>query len=211
MSDKPVWPRGKPIPSFESYADEVKFWHSYDFDDGGEGWEEVPKACPCPQCRKPVDIGPTPPDQCRHCMMLATEAASDDLLIYCFGHEGQYHEFGDSDWSGETAKRWAKANKVLRRAWEPPSAGAAHGLGFAPGEHEEAVEDYEFDVRFNANLTDSLAVLLRRVLKDGEARDRAEIVKIIEEHREKWRTMYEQDTTAQIVIGELGRVIMRIR
>jgi hypothetical protein len=29
---RPVWPRGVPIPSFKSYAEEVKFWHSYDFD-----------------------------------------------------------------------------------------------------------------------------------------------------------------------------------
>ncbi len=43
---KPVWPRGVPIPSFKSYAEEVKFWHSYDFDShpSEEGWEEVPRA-----------------------------------------------------------------------------------------------------------------------------------------------------------------------
>jgi hypothetical protein len=42
---KPVWPRGAPIPSFKSYADEVKFWHAYDFDSdqSAEGWEEVPR------------------------------------------------------------------------------------------------------------------------------------------------------------------------
>jgi hypothetical protein len=43
---KPVWPRGVPIPSFKSYAEEVKFWHSYDFDShpSEEGWEEVTRA-----------------------------------------------------------------------------------------------------------------------------------------------------------------------
>lgn len=42
--EKPVWPHGKPIPSFKSYAEEVKFWHAYDFesDQSEEGWEEVP-------------------------------------------------------------------------------------------------------------------------------------------------------------------------
>lgn len=41
---KPVWPQGKPIPAFKSYAEEVKFWHSYDFDSAQPegGWEAVP-------------------------------------------------------------------------------------------------------------------------------------------------------------------------
>jgi hypothetical protein len=43
---KPVWPRGAPIPSFKNYAEEVKFWHAYDFesDQSEDGWEEVPRA-----------------------------------------------------------------------------------------------------------------------------------------------------------------------
>ncbi len=43
---KPVWPQGKPIPSFKSYADEVKFWQSYDFDSDQpeDGWEAVPSS-----------------------------------------------------------------------------------------------------------------------------------------------------------------------
>jgi hypothetical protein len=39
---KPTWPASKPLPAFKSYADEVKFWRSYDFDDGKpEEWEEL--------------------------------------------------------------------------------------------------------------------------------------------------------------------------
>jgi hypothetical protein len=39
---KPTWPAEKPLPKFKSDADEVRFWHSYDFDDGDPGeWEEL--------------------------------------------------------------------------------------------------------------------------------------------------------------------------
>lgn len=45
---RPTWPRGKPLPKFKSYEEEVKFWHSYDFADGTrEEWqalEYIPQA-----------------------------------------------------------------------------------------------------------------------------------------------------------------------
>jgi hypothetical protein len=39
----PIWPKGKLLPNFKSYADEVKFWHSWDFEPPGpdEGEEVV--------------------------------------------------------------------------------------------------------------------------------------------------------------------------
>jgi hypothetical protein len=41
-----TWPKGKPIPRFASYADEVSFWHSHDFDEDADekGWEEVARS-----------------------------------------------------------------------------------------------------------------------------------------------------------------------
>jgi len=41
-----AWPRGKPIPRFASYAEEVSFWHSHHFeeDDDENDWEEVPRS-----------------------------------------------------------------------------------------------------------------------------------------------------------------------
>ena len=38
----PRWPANKPLPDFKSYEEEVKFWHSYEFDDGpASDWEEL--------------------------------------------------------------------------------------------------------------------------------------------------------------------------
>jgi hypothetical protein len=39
----PVWPAGKPIPSFRSHAEEDRFWASYAFEDDlrEDGWEEI--------------------------------------------------------------------------------------------------------------------------------------------------------------------------
>jgi len=39
----PVWPAGKPIPSFRSHAEEERFWASYEFEDDlrEDGWEEI--------------------------------------------------------------------------------------------------------------------------------------------------------------------------
>jgi hypothetical protein len=41
-----TWPKGKPVPRFASYADEVSFWHSHDFEEDADekGWEEVPRS-----------------------------------------------------------------------------------------------------------------------------------------------------------------------
>jgi hypothetical protein len=46
MKKKPIWPHDRPIPSFKSYAEEVEFWHAYDFnrDPPEDGWEAVPRA-----------------------------------------------------------------------------------------------------------------------------------------------------------------------
>jgi hypothetical protein len=43
---KPVWPRGKSIPKFASYKEEVEFWHAHDFEEDTDekGWEEVPRS-----------------------------------------------------------------------------------------------------------------------------------------------------------------------
>lgn len=38
----PLWPRGKPVPAFKSYDEEVKWWESYDLEPPPESaWEEV--------------------------------------------------------------------------------------------------------------------------------------------------------------------------
>jgi hypothetical protein len=42
MKRKPAWPTDKPIPRFKSYAEELRFWDRYDFEDGPPSeWEEV--------------------------------------------------------------------------------------------------------------------------------------------------------------------------
>lgn len=39
---KPTWPANKPVPAFKSSAEEAKFWHSYDFEEGDQSeWEEL--------------------------------------------------------------------------------------------------------------------------------------------------------------------------
>jgi hypothetical protein len=39
---RPIWPRGKPLPRFKSRAEEVRFWHAYQFEDPPEAeWQEV--------------------------------------------------------------------------------------------------------------------------------------------------------------------------
>jgi hypothetical protein len=42
---KRIWPADKPIPKFKSYAEELRFWDRYDFEDGpAEAWELVERA-----------------------------------------------------------------------------------------------------------------------------------------------------------------------
>jgi hypothetical protein len=39
---RPRWPRNKPLPTFKSYEEEVRFWHAYDFEDGSpEDWQDL--------------------------------------------------------------------------------------------------------------------------------------------------------------------------
>ena len=42
---KTVWPRGKRLPKFASYEEEVKFWHTHEFEEDADetGWQEVPR------------------------------------------------------------------------------------------------------------------------------------------------------------------------
>jgi hypothetical protein len=47
---KPVWPADKPIPQFRDYAEELRFWERYDFEDGPAAqWEEVRFTPPRPR------------------------------------------------------------------------------------------------------------------------------------------------------------------
>lgn len=40
--NRSLWPQGKPLPSFKNYDEEVRFWHTYSFDDGElEEWQEL--------------------------------------------------------------------------------------------------------------------------------------------------------------------------
>jgi hypothetical protein len=55
------------------------------------------------------------------------------------------------------AKRWLKENKLLKNAWKPPEEPS---FGFAPGELEEAQEQYENDTQYNENLIAKLTSLL---------------------------------------------------
>jgi hypothetical protein len=45
---RPIWPHGKPLPRFRSDAEEIRFWHSYQFEDppasAMEEIEYVPQA-----------------------------------------------------------------------------------------------------------------------------------------------------------------------
>lgn len=41
MSKRP-WPKGKPLPHFASYEEELAFWERYDLPDDETGWEAVP-------------------------------------------------------------------------------------------------------------------------------------------------------------------------
>lgn len=42
---KTTWPRGKRVPKFHSYEDEVAFWQQHELEDDADeaGWEEVPR------------------------------------------------------------------------------------------------------------------------------------------------------------------------
>ena len=41
----PVRPRNKPLPRFKSYEEEVRFWHSYQFEDPPESESEQVTRC----------------------------------------------------------------------------------------------------------------------------------------------------------------------
>lgn len=62
-----------------------------------------------------------------------------------------------------------------------------------------------------AALLDDPVARLRWVYEEGSRAGRAEALRLIEELQTKWRTIYVQDETARIVVGELGRLKMYLK